>query len=103
MDGYQQAGPIEPSGYQAVRVTVGPSGYQAGRVCLKAVDSEGRAKLIVENILPGDVCRERNELLERLVASGQYDEVTGEAIGPFAADDAPLAPWMRRPGEPNGL
>lgn len=87
----------------AIRVTVERSGYQAGRVCLKAVDGEGKAKLIVENILPGDACRERNALLERLVAGGQYDEVTGEAIGLFPVESAPLKPWVRRPGEPDGL
>jgi hypothetical protein len=86
-----------------IRVSIEPSGYQAGRVCLKAVDGEGCAKLIVENILPGDACRERNELLERLVAGGECDEVTGEAIPAFAIEAAPLAPWVRRPGEPDGM
>ena len=68
---------------RTIRVTVERSGYQAGRVCLKAVDGEGKAKLIVENLLPGDACRERNQLVERLVSSGQYDEVTGELIQPM--------------------
>lgn len=82
-----------------IRVTVEPSRQTAGRALLKAVDSDGRARLIVENLLPGDACRARNELLEQLAASGRYDEVIGDVIE--AMPQAPIKPWMRRQGEPD--
>jgi hypothetical protein len=79
-----------------IRVTVEQA---AGRARLRAVDGAGRAVVVVENLPPGDACRERNRLVERLVAEGEYDEVTGDAIGPFAAESAEPAPWVRRPGD----
>jgi hypothetical protein len=83
-----------------IRVTVEPSHQTVGRACLKAVDNEGRARLIVENLLPEDACRERNRLLDELVSSGQYDEVIGDVIQRRPAG-APLKPWVRRPGDPD--
>jgi hypothetical protein len=66
---------------RTIRVTAGPSLQTAGRACLKAVDHAGRAVVIVENLPPGGPCRERNRLVERLVAEGRYDEVTGDPPG----------------------
>lgn len=86
-----------------IRVTVEPSRQTAGRACLRAIDSDGRLRLLVENLLPEDACRERNQLLDQLVAGGQYGEVTGDPILAFPAQAAPLPPWFRRPGDPNGL
>ena len=65
---------------QTIRVTVEPA---RDRVRLKAVDDKGRAEIIIEDILRGDATGERNRLLERLVSSGQYDEVTGGRIQPM--------------------
>lgn len=54
--------------------------YGRRRRCwLKAIDSEGNVRL-VQNIPKEAVFSERSKLLEELVASGLYEEVTGEPI-----------------------
>jgi hypothetical protein len=66
---------------RTIRVTIERS-WTRQRVWLKAVDSNGTVE-IVQNIPAMDVVRLRNELLEKLTASGVYDEVTGDAIKAF--------------------
>ena len=56
-------------------------------------------RVIVDNIPREDATRQRNQLVELLVASGKYDEVIGEPIGEFP--DTPLPPWVRKPGDPD--
>lgn len=85
---------------RAIRVTVEPSRVPK-RVWLKAVDSDGRAAKIVQNVPREDAVRARNQLLEQLVASGLYDVVIGEPVRKFP-DTAPRKPWVRKPGEPDG-
>lgn len=75
---------------RTIRVTVEPSRVRR-RVWLKAVDSEGNAE-VLSNIPREDAARLRNKLLERLVASGLYDEVIGEPIKRFP-DIATRNPW----------
>ena len=54
--------------------------YGRRRRCwLKAIDSEGNVRL-VQNIPKDAVFSERSKLLDELVASGLYEEVTGEPI-----------------------
>ena len=59
------------------RVTVEDTSYRP-RVWLKVFDSEGGGK--VRNIPRAIAIRERNLLVEGLSDSGEYDEVTAEAI-----------------------
>jgi hypothetical protein len=86
---------------RSIRVTVEPSRVPK-RVWLKAVDSDGRAAKIIQNIPREDAIRERNQLLDQLVQSGLYDEVIGEPVRKFP-DVAERKPWERKKGEPNGL
>lgn len=84
---------------RSVRVTVEPSKSGVKRVWLKAVDSSGGAR--THSIPREDAVRARNELVERLSATGEYDEVIGEAIGAFPEAE-PRKPWVRREGDPDG-
>jgi hypothetical protein len=79
----------------SIRVTV-VAGRRRAR--LKAVASDGYVE-IIENIPREAAAVRRNQLLERLVASGRYDEVIAEALPAFP--DAPPEPWVRKPGDPN--
>ena len=73
-----------------ITVTVYPSRVRK-RVWLKAVDDQGNA-LVIENILRQDMVKLRNELVERLAASGKYDEVNGDPIN-FVPATEPRNPW----------
>jgi hypothetical protein len=79
-----------------IRVTVEPEDHRRARI--KGVDEMGRARIVIASIPRERVADERNQLLDRLAAGGEYGEVTGEAMPPFP--DAPeLPPVMRRPGD----
>ena len=73
-----------------ITVTVYPSRVRK-RVWLKAVDDQGNA-LVIDNILRQDMVKLRNELVERLAASGKYDEVTATPIN-FIPATEPRNPW----------
>ena len=75
---------------RSIRITIEPSRIR-WRVWLKAVDNRGHAEVIL-NIPRWDVVRLRDKLFDKLIASGLYDEVTGDPIPEFPST-APKNAW----------
>jgi len=52
------------------------------RVWLKAIEGDGKSVVLL-NIARDQAITERNNLIERLIKTGEFDQVTADAIPPW--------------------